>query len=579
MKWLHEKANRLGVRLSALFLVGGLAPTLVLALFLYDSVHRSMRDKEILHMQDNVSVVNNMIENTVTNIERSMTAVLQFDEVREALVHGSPLVSSEGFYVWKTVEEILQTQYPDTQTGYSFTLIGTSDIVYTNGSFLNWGEEFDGELARKIRAYEDGMLLLPRDLYTTGDPRNDTVTFGRRVVSGGEVTGVILVDIDVAEFDAIFSSFTDSQNIVCIVNSLGDVVYTNSDTALTEGIEYGALGENGTLSLGGSEYLYVRNISAPANCLIYSFLPTDSVYQDSLRIIQQGTLIVFLVLAETVLFSLFVSRLVSRPVLNLSRQVRDYSEHHTPITLTGSKQDEVGVLTQDVRDMSLRIDDMVNRVYETERAKRRLQYQALQAQINPHMIYNTLNTITSLARMQGVDNIEEVSESFTQLLHIVLKTEGDFLTLRQELEYLSCYVAIKKYNTFQEIDLRFDVPQELLGEPILKLLLQPFVENAIRHGFPRSPRPGVILVRVRRQPEGMAVSVTDNGCGMSREQAAALSTDAPPPENGHSIGVRNTVQRLALQYEGRYQFYILSSPGHYTQINIVYPLEQKGGPS
>ena len=139
MKWLHEKANRLGVRLSALFLVGGLAPTLVLALFLYDSVHRSMRDKEILHMQDNVSVVNNMIENTVTNIERSMTAVLQFDEVREALVHGSPLVSSEGFYVWKTVEEILQTQYPDTQTGYSFTLIGTSDIVYTNGSFLNWG--------------------------------------------------------------------------------------------------------------------------------------------------------------------------------------------------------------------------------------------------------------------------------------------------------------------------------------------------------------------------------------------------------------------------------------------------------
>ena len=86
-------------------------------------------------------------------------------------------------------------------------------------------------------------------------------------------------------------------------------------------------------------------------------------------------------------------------------------------------------------------------------------------------------------------------------------------------------------------------------------------------------------MRVRRQPEGMAVSVTDNGCGMSREQAAALSTDAPPPENGHSIGVRNTVQRLALQYEGRYQFYILSSPGHYTQINIVYPLEQKGGPS
>ena len=103
-------------------------------------------------------------------------------------------------------------------------------------------------------------------------------------------------------------------------------------------------------------------------------------------------------------------------------------------------------------------------------------------------------------------------------------------------------------------------------------VIKELVENSIDSGA------SIVTVEIRRG--GVTyIRVTDNGCGMSREQAAALSTDAPPPENGHSIGVRNTVQRLALQYEGRYQFYILSSPGHYTQINIVYPLEQKGGPS
>ena len=103
-------------------------------------------------------------------------------------------------------------------------------------------------------------------------------------------------------------------------------------------------------------------------------------------------------------------------------------------------------------------------------------------------------------------------------------------------------------------------------------VVKELLENAVDAGASK--------VTVEIRDGGMTfLRVTDNGCGMSREQAAALSTDAPPPENGHSIGVRNTVQRLALQYEGRYQFYILSSPGHYTQINIVYPLEQKGGPS
>lgn len=575
MSFFRDKFSRLGIRLSALFLLGGLAPTLILATFLYESVHRSMRDKEILHIQDKVNVVNTMIESTVSGIERSMTAVLQYSEVREALVNTSPLVSADGFYIWKEIEQILQTQYPDTKTGYYLTLIGKNDMVYTNGSFINWQESFEGDLAQTICSYENGLLLMPRDLYSTDDLRNDTITFGRRITMANEATGVILLDIDVKEFDSIFQSFTESENLVCIVNSLGDLVYTNSENLNNDEIGFSDLESSGTISLQGTEYLYVSNFSPSANCMIYSFLPSDFVYHDSLRMIQQGTLVLLVVLAETILFAILVSKRVSRPILRLSHQVRAYSEHHSPITLQNDTDDEVGCLICDVREMSLRIDHMVNRVYETERAKRQLQYQALQAQINPHMIYNTLNTITSLARMQGVENIQEVSESFTHLLHIVLKTEGDFLTLRQELEYLSCYAAIKKYNTFQEIDLRFSVDPSLMNLPILKLLLQPFVENSIRHGFRNTSRPGIIRIRAELLEEGVAISITDNGCGMSREQIAAITSGRSASPQDHSIGIRNTLQRLTLQYEDRYQFYILSVPGHYTQINLVYPVSEK----
>ena len=137
-----------------------------------------------------------------------------------------------------------------------------------------------------------------------------------------------------------------------------------------------------TAWLEGREYLYARDFSESTNCTTYILIPTDYIYHDSILMLNESALVLCLVLVLTVLFAVLVSRWVSGPILRLAEQVRGYTRDHTPIAMEYRRQDEVGRLASDVREMSLRIDAMVQQVYDTERAKRKLQFQALQAQIN-----------------------------------------------------------------------------------------------------------------------------------------------------------------------------------------------------
>ena len=115
---------------------------------------------------------------------------------------------------------------------------------------------------------------------------------------------------------------------------------------------------------------------------------------------------------------------------------------------------------------------MLEEIQSNAEKQRRLELQTLQQQLNPHMIYNALNTITQLASLQGVKNIEEVSLAFTRMLKLVSKNTENFVTLRQEIGFIKDYISIKKYNNFQDITLQCDVADPLLELPVLKLLLQ-----------------------------------------------------------------------------------------------------------
>lgn len=218
---------------------------------------------------------------------------------------------------------------------------------------------------------------------------------------------------------------------------------------------------------------------------------------------------------------------------------------------------------------------MLEEIQSNAEKQRRLELQTLQQQLNPHMIYNALNTITQLASLQGVKNIEEVSLAFTRMLKLVSKNTENFVTLRQEIGFIKDYISIKKYNNFQDITLQCDVADPLLELPVLKLLLQPFIENCIKHGFSNFEKDGIIFLYAYLEEEQLHIIIEDNGSGIRKDQIdQILSLSCQTEETYSNIGIRTCIERLRLQYGSRFTFSIASDGQTFTRILLSYPVKE-----
>ena len=223
--------------------------------------------------------------------------------------------------------------------------------------------------------------------------------------------------------------------------------------------------------------------------------------------------------------------------------------------------------------MSHRINRLLQEVQENERNKRILEFNSLQSQVNPHMIYNTLNTITYLAELQNAGNIREISSSFAFLLRSI-SNQGEFISISQEIEYLKSFIAIKKYNMLCNIQTDFNIDINVLNYRILKLILQPIVENAIIHGFADRIEEGLLTISINYKEGIIHVSISDDGIGMDEELIQSIMSGNEKDRNTFlRVGIKNIVDRLKLQYGKETSFSIISAPGCGTTVHITFPAE------
>lgn len=207
-----------------------------------------------------------------------------------------------------------------------------------------------------------------------------------------------------------------------------------------------------------------------------------------------------------------------------------------------------------------------------EKTKQELQYQILQSQINPHFMYNTLNTIKWMATIQGADGIADVSVALSHLLKNVAHSET-IIRLREELSLVDDYFTIMQYRYGGNIRLIKDIQDESLLDCYIPLFtLQPIVENAIFHGIEPKGK-GTIQIVIARKVDDMELSVTDDGVGMDEAaiHKVLFEPSDDPQEFFRHIGISNVNQRLKLTYGEAYGITITSEPGTYTTMRIILP--------
>jgi len=247
------------------------------------------------------------------------------------------------------------------------------------------------------------------------------------------------------------------------------------------------------------------------------------------------------------------------------------------VRVPNKRKDEIGELTESFNYMLEEINTLIRQVYQEKIAQKNAEVQALQAQINPHFLYNTLDSVNWMLIDRGEYDISDIILSLAGLMRYSIEDENAFVPLEKEIGYVLCYLKIQKNRLEERLEYNVEADESLAAERVPKLILQPIVENAITHGIESRNRKGTIRIALKDLGDEMLISVEDNGIGMTPEQLNHLREEVPDVEKeGHTgIGVRNVDRRIRLHYGEAYGIFIESTYGEGTIVNLRIPKDQE----
>ena len=308
---------------------------------------------------------------------------------------------------------------------------------------------------------------------------------------------------------------------------------------------------------------------------------------DESRLIEDVFSILFTIVLITIaaagsigiFLSWFLSRTVNVPVKQLQARIRRIENGDFSRDLSTEWPHELGDIGKTINDLSENVHLLMNQQLEDERQKREYEYKMLQSQINPHFLYNTLNSIKWMATIQNSPGIAEMTTSLSRLLKDISKGATSLVTIKHELDLINDYFIIQQYRYGGTITLNFNVEDDtLLSCLILKFTLQPLVENAIFHGIEPKGTAGSIVIHIYQdEAEDIHIDVTDDGVGMEPELANRLLQMEAPVSSSFfkEIGVSNVHKRLQYEFGEQYGISIQSEKGKFTTISILLPFREE----
>lgn len=258
----------------------------------------------------------------------------------------------------------------------------------------------------------------------------------------------------------------------------------------------------------------------------------------------------------------------SGPIKKLLKTMQDFGNGNFNVISSVTSSDEIGLLSQNFNMMVYNINDLIDKVYTETMLKQEAELKSLRMQINPHFLYNTLDTINWLSREKGVPEVGAMAKSLGDMMYYTING-SDFTNVEDEIKNINNYLMIQRKRYEERIVFTVDIPEELYPYKLPKLILQPLIENAIIHGLENKMKGGLVSIWGRINNKMLMLSVSDNGIGMSQEKVKSILLK----DSQESIGVRNVNQRLQLYYGEQRGLEIQSIINVGTQVTISIPAD------
>ncbi|MBM7567738.1 sensor histidine kinase [Paenibacillus sacheonensis] len=396
-----------------------------------------------------------------------------------------------------------------------------------------------------------------------------------------EYAGYYEVDFRLDDIKRIMDSVNLGENgSFFIMDGNQQIIYANDaiDEQLLANLPEISKDQQGKqrLTIGSKKNIVVYSKVGQYGWTVVGDVPVVQIVSGNNGVRNSMILLGLVCIAFAILLSTLSSIQITKPIYRLIALIKRVEMEDFHIEYANPPRNEIGHLIRSIIRMSRKLDETIRNLYQAEIFRKESELQALKSQINPHFLFNTLETIKMKAEIDEADSTVEMITSLGKLVKSSIYRGSDFITFREEREYLTSYFHIQEGRYATRFDMSVNVEDSLLDHYLPKLLIQPLIENAFYHGLELKQGKGKLAVAIRREQDTVIVQVTDDGLGISAERLEQLneqfrSAMSGVARSGSSVGLANVHARMQLYFGSGYTMSIDSEPGVGTEITLVLP--------
>ena len=406
----------------------------------------------------------------------------------------------------------------------------------------------------------------------------------RNFSNSGEKEGVFFIDLNYSAISGLCDQSTvGTKGYAFIMDAKGNIVYHPQQQQLynelqTENIDLIMKTDDDTVLTGTGKdgKLYSISRSEKTGWTVVDCTSVRELLSKSHQAQSVYVLTAILLVVVALLFSRFMARSITLPIQKLRDSMKKVQEGDFSVSdVVVDSENEIGSLTKSFDAMTHRIQELMEQnVYEQEQ-KRKSELKALQSQINPHFLYNTLDSIIWMAEGKKNEEVVLMTASLARLLRQSISNEDEVVPIINEVEYAKSYLTIQKMRYKDKLEYQIDVDSSILYIPLIKLVLQPVIENAIYHGLKYKESKGLLIIKGFMKDGNAVLQVIDDGVGMDEETLAHIYDKHKVNYHSNGVGVYNVQKRLKLYYGDDYGITYESKKGEGTTATITIPGSQE----
>ena len=375
-------------------------------------------------------------------------------------------------------------------------------------------------------------------------------------------------------------NFGSDGGVVIFDENLNKISGIAHDSVLSKLLKEKPSIGNFSYSEGKNEYTAVHIHSDSTGWTTVGVIPLRYINKDLAGIQYLTVIIIVLTIIIGVTVSVIIAQSLILPLENTVNALEKFSRGDFAVRLKENRCDEIGKLNRIFNKAIKEINELMQKVTQSEILNKEMEFKTLQSQMNPHFLYNTLDTINWLAFKEKQTEICNLVAAISSLIRASISNKKSIITIEQELDYVKNYIYIQHIRYKDRFDIIYDIDESLLKQAVPKLIIQPIVENAIIHGIENSKNKNLLYISVKRENECIVIIVKDTGIGMTDEKVSELLKEPLNAEGDEqkahtNLGLYAVHKRIQLMYGDLYGLTVQSQAGEGTTVTLHIPFTKK----